>query len=209
MNQHIALAYAIPSCLAIIGYSPLGGMILSFTARQMDDTETAKLQPLLKDIIDKINRKYNTKYEVSNFKIKILDTDKLGISALGHNLLLINLGSLESLQEYQLKSNLAHRIAQLYNRDSELHNAFLFSSFITPLIKQVYKLYVIIISLFGSNVRGKNTGFIALFAYIVGVVFLPVIILNLITSFVFKVFDKRMSKIANTRANEFMLTLGL
>lgn len=204
------IAYAIAGGLTLIGYTRFGNNVvgLFMPGRQMIGREKAKLEPLLADVIEKTNNSYKTNYRLSDFKIRVTDNKVVNACALGYNTITVNRGAFEAFTDEQLRAILAHEMGHLYYRDSVKNIALIFGSFGTRIVMTIYGIYLMFARALSQSVRGQ-IGPVIVFASIMPLLlFLPVVILNWVGSKVFNLLSLMMSRGAEYRADNFVVSIG-
>ena len=209
-NECFLVGYVISAILTIIGYTKLAGNItgLFLRGRQPIKRELDKIKPLMLDVIERANNKFQTQYKYEDFIIKINDSMDINASALGYNTIFINRGALETLTDSQLRAILAHELGHLYFRDSVRLIALIFGSFGTTIIMWCYTIYSIIHSIFESKSGESPTGIVYLLGFIPLLMLLPVVVLNWIGIHIFNFLNLMMSRKAEYRADAFASLLG-
>ncbi|MFN8769709.1 MAG: M48 family metalloprotease [Neisseriaceae bacterium] len=209
--EGILIGYTISAILTISGYSKLAGNIMSIfiTGRKPIGREISRIEPLLQEIIDSINKNYSTNYKYQDFKIRVTDNKIASIFALGYNTIIISSGSLDTLNDGQLKALLAHEVAHLYYRDSVHSMALIFGSLGTRIIMWIYSLVVLLrsISLSLTNTLKSKT-IISLLSFLPILLLLAIVIINWILTKAFHLLYMALSRKAEYRADAFVAALG-
>lgn len=209
----IVAGYGVSAILTLIGYIRLGTFIvgLFMPGRKMIGRERLMLEPLLADIIERVNREYKTNYRLQDFKIRVTDDKVVNALALGYNVITVNRGAFDAFSDGQLRAILAHEMGHLFYRDSVQRIALIFSSFATRVVMVLYAIYAVIVGAFGAASDGDKSGFtavIALIGYMFLLMFIPVVILNWLGNKVFNMLNMAMSRKAEYRADAFASSLG-
>lgn len=209
----VVAGYSVSAVLTFIGYTKLGTAIvgLFMPGRKMIGRERQILEPLLADILERINREYKTKYQLQDFKIRVTDDKVVNAFALGYNVITVNRGAFDAFSVGQLRAILAHEMGHLYYRDSVQRIALIFSSFATRVVMVLYAVYAAIVAAFGAGASADKSGFsaiVALVGFVFLLMFIPVIVLNWVGSKVFNLLNMAMSRKAEYRADAFASSLG-
>lgn len=209
----IVAGYGVSAILTLIGYTKLGTFIvgLFMPGRKMIGRERLMLEPLLADIIERVNREYKTNYRLQDFKIRVTDDKVVNAFALGYNVITVNRGAFDAFSIGQLRAILAHEMGHLFYRDSVKRIALIFSAFATRIIMILYAIYAGIVAAFGAVSDSDRSGFsaiVTLVGFCFLVLFIPVVILNWLGSKIFNLLNMAMSRKAEYRADAFASSLG-
>lgn len=204
------IAYAIAAGLTLIGYTRLGTKAIGvfMPGRKMIGREKAKLEPLLTDVIERMNNIYKTTYRLSDFKIKVTDNKVVNACALGYNVITVNRGAFTAFTDEQLRAILAHEMGHLYYRDSVKNIALIYGSFGTRIVMTIYGIYLMFARFVNQCTSGRDGLFITFISIMPLIFFLPIIALNWVGSKVFNLLSLMMSRGAEYRADDFAASLG-
>lgn len=204
------LGYVIVALLAVIGYTKFATSTIGLfmPRRNMIGRETAKIEPLLQEVINKMNNEYNTHYKLADFNLKVSDNKIVNAFSIGYNTIIINQGAFEKLNNEQLRAILAHNMGCLYYRDSVRSTALLFSSLGSRVIMSIYGIYLAFATILGKSSKGGGSKILALISWLPLLVFLPVIILNFIGARLFNLLNLKVSREAEYKADAFAIKLG-
>lgn len=120
--------------------------VIFVRGRKFNNYENQRIEPLLLEVISKINEKVGSNYSYDNFKYKILDDDSINAFAYGNKTLAINKGLL-SLRDEEIKGILAHEFSHLLNKDS----TFSICLIVGNLSIKILSIFGYIASWFASN----------------------------------------------------------
>lgn len=203
------VSYAIVGSLALVGYSKAAASFVGWfiSGRKMIGREKTRLEPLLSDVIERVNREYGLHYRLSDFKIKVTDNRVVNALAVGYNLITINRGVFEAFSDEQIMALLAHEIAHLYYRDSVRNIALIFSSLGARIVMVVYAVIVAIGTSFKKDTSAEG-GIVVVLGAILVFIFLPIVLTNAIGAKVFGLLNMWMSRGHEYRADAFAASLG-
>lgn len=205
--------YFVSAALTIIGYTQLATDLVGIfmQGRKMIGRERQKLEPLFRDVIERVNSKYATTYRYEDFKIRVTDDKVVNAFALGYRNITINKACFEVFTDCQLKAIIAHEMGHLYYRDSVHSIALIFSSFGTRVVMWMYGIFAVVQAAFarGAATAGEAGIFYAALSYIPILIFLPIVILNWVSSKVFTLLNMAISRKAEYRADNFAASVNL
>lgn len=207
------IAFAISAVLAIIGYTRLATFIVGIfiPGRKAVGREINRIQPLLENAIEQANKNYGTNYNIRDFKIKISDSKIADAAALGHNLIIVSRGALNTFNDEELRAVIAHELGHLFYGDSIRNIALIFSAFATRVVMWFYAVYASVTAMLNqvfSSAKGEAAAALTLGSLIPLLIFLPVVLLNLLGTKVFDLLNMMMSRSVEYRADAFASSLG-
>jgi Zn-dependent protease with chaperone function len=192
-----------------LAYLPIASCFLRLflNVRKAVKRERDQILPLLSSVLLSANKKNNTSYRIEQIKIMVSDKKEANAEALGYDTIILSRGLLTSSTEEELEAVLAHELGHLDARDSLTLMAMVFSSFGTRIVVWLYGIYIIITNIMNMifSKEGLITAIMGIFPLLV---FLPIIILNWIYSWIFKISLQLWSRSCEYKADKFAANLG-
>jgi Zn-dependent protease with chaperone function/archaellum component FlaF (FlaF/FlaG flagellin family) len=208
----LLLPYIIVATLSFIGFTPLATPFISFFmgGRNAIGRETNRLNPIISDVLVRCNDKFNTTYKLEQIKLKMVDNKTLNAYALGHNVLGVNQGTLDILNDDELSAILAHEVAHLYYRDSSFSISLIFASFMVRVIMAILTVITIISTAIGSvaNPKSESGAVVKVLMFVPLIIFCYFYALNWIGNKLFIYLNMKISRKAEYRADAFASSLG-
>lgn len=150
---------------------------------EIDLKNNSELFEAVKEVLNKINNLYGTKYSYSNFRFFIMTSNSLNAYAYGKNQIILT-KEIITLNNEELKGILAHEFSHLLNGDSILK----IRMYCCNLFIGIYNLFHIfiqkILEEFIKYKDEKGTEFISMFKLIALPVYLITIFINAILFFI-------------------------
>lgn len=142
------LGYVTSGVFTLIGISAIGHAFirLFIGARKPIQREKQKFEPLLIEVLEKMNSIMHTDFKIENMHILIKDVKEPNAQALGSDTIIITDGLLKMASDDELKGVLAHEVGHLYYKDSVILIAILFGSFATRVCAFLTIIYTAILS---------------------------------------------------------------
>ena len=207
----LLLGYIISATLSIIGYTKLANKLIGIfiSGRQPITREINRIEPILKQIIEKVNKKFNAKYTYQDLKIKITDSKIANTCALGYNKIIISDGCLKYFNDSQLTAMLSHEFAHLYYKDTIRSTSFILGSFATKILMQIFVISLTIQTTIANIIKKSKHGLmISIISFFPFLVLLPIFALGWIGNKIFIILNAQLSKKNTYRADAFTVHLG-
>lgn len=204
-----AWGYGTVFILTGLAYLPIASWFirLFLNVRKAVKRERDQVLPLLSNVLLSANKKNNTRYRIEQIKLMISDKKEANAEALGYDTIILSRGLLSSSTEEELEAVLAHEFGHLDARDSLTLMAIVFSSFGTRIVVWLYGIYIMITNIM-SMIFSKDGLITAIAGIFPLLVFLPIIILNRIYSWIFKISLQFWSRSCEYKADQFAANLG-
>ncbi|WP_426711172.1 M48 family metalloprotease [Cetobacterium sp. SF1] len=190
--------------ILISGTTPLVQSIfecLFIKGRKFNNYENQRMEPLITEVINKINKKIGRNYSYSSFKYKILDDNSINAFAYGNKTLVINKGLL-NLHDEEIKGILAHEFSHLLNKDS----TFSICLMIGNLSIKILAIFGYIASWLTRNNNRKNNKEFPIIAWIIQL--FSFIFVTVISKYIMLLFIRSYSRSVEKRCDLFAVELG-
>lgn len=177
----LIFGYATTTAFIFIGTSKIGFYCLKMYlgCRAPIDSERQKIEPLLCEVLDRVNQIYRTNYQLDRVCLKIIDINGLTSQAIGLNTIVLSSGLLRATADEELRAIIALEIGHLYNRDSIILSAFIFSSLTIRVIIWLYVACIICFKSISAKIGKSNScSLIASLAIVPLLLFLPIVMLG-------------------------------
>lgn len=211
-NQHaFLLGYIISAILSIIGYTKIANTLIEIFifGRKPITKEENRITPIIKEIIDKINKTFKTKCKQEDIAIKITDSNIINTQALGHNKIIISNGCLKHFNDNQLTAILSHEFAHLYYKDSIRSTSFLLGSCATRILIYIFTISIIIQTALVNIIKKMKNGVIfSILSCFPLLMFFPLIAFGWIGNKMFIILNAQLNKKNIYRADCFTVNLG-
>ncbi len=220
LNKHAShptnwlfFGYIITTVLTLIGISKIGTYLLKLYlgCRAPVVSEQQKLGPLLIEVVDRLNQVKHTNYTKDKLNITLVNSQIPDSHAIGGDTLLFSDGLLLSATDEELKALIAHELAHLYNRDSFILSALIFSGLATRTVFGLHTVAMICfkwLSVITGKFGKKGLHLLPLVAFIPLLLFLPVIVFSWIANQLFDISLGFMCRQYIYRADRFVKEVG-
>ncbi len=183
--------------------------LLDFKIKRLKQEEKDRLYPLLKEVLDKSNKIYNTHYTIDKMFIRMIRDEDTNAFATGRSIVAVHTGLL-SLNDEEIKAILAHEIGHLHNKDSFLNLALWFV--LLP-YKVFMKCYMIVCYIFNVVVKifclVPGVGiFVAVLSYFIALVSYLFVTFDYIINTVYNFLYLLASRNDEYNADKFSASLG-
>ncbi|MCC2626143.1 MAG: family peptidase [Burkholderiales bacterium] len=220
INKHITqptnwllFGYLLTTALMVIGISKAGTYLLELYmgCRLPITSEQQKIEPLLLEVIDRVNQTKRTNYTTDQLKIKLVNSQIPDSHALGSDTLLISDGLLRTATDDKIKAVIAHELGHLYNKDSFILSMFIFSSLAT---RTVIGLHMVVmfcfrwLSIISKKFGKKGPHLMPFIIFVLLMLFLPVIVFSWGANKFFDISLGFMSRQYTYRADMFVKEVG-
>lgn len=201
--------YVTVGLLTFIGISKVGHFLLRMFigARYAVARERQQIEPILNEVLGKVNANLGTNYQLDKLHIMVNDSKEPNAQAFGRDTIVVTDGLLKLCTNDELQGVLAHEMGHLYYRDSVTLVAILFSSIVTRVVMWLYAIYCFIVASI-LKTGEEITAFYGLLAAIPALIFLPVIIVHWVGSWLLKLTLLFMGRQYEYRADKFAKDLG-
>jgi Zn-dependent protease with chaperone function len=204
--------FGITAIMMLIGSSRIGVYFLKLylDCRTPIDNEWQKLEPIIFEVINQVNRIKGTSYQIDNLKIVLVNNQIPNSEVVCSDTIILAEGLL-NISEEDLKAVIAQALGHLYNRDSFILTALIFGTLATKIVRIIYTIYMMlfrIITVITGRFGKKGISLMPVIALIPFIIFLPVIILNWISNQFLDITLRFMCRQYEYRADKFAKEAG-